>query len=666
MPQPPSVDVLILAALPMEYSAVLEVSEGILEGGWVPSPEPGGQAGLGGMEASRATFAASTGILHILALPLASIGQREAGVQASALIERHNPRVVCMPGICAGYESKINLGDVILADRVFSVGEGKLKGKPTGTGSTVHLDDQHHYPVLPPWDQRLGPFALEWSREEHPWLDSRPLAQDLQEAWFLYRLYLEPTLEPRRHGDAADKCPDGTMVYDSLLRKGLIERHGVVATLTETGNNHLEELLARFAGLPVPKPFQAIKAPIATGHVVVEVADAFGVIHTTMRKALGLEMELVAIAHAARAHAIPFLAAKGVSDFADPGRDQDERFQTFAARASSECLLAFLRRHLPGSGPRTASVPAPEAVTDEPAIPGLQGDLAQSLSGQLMEPFRAQLSRGFHRKLRTFQTGRATPEHLAAVCFSPEAQALGITLLEEIFNPALDELRRTEPQAVGRACQAGIILGLALLDGQKLADLMPTLNACGLGLGGACHPVTMTFGLHGLLDLTHLELCPRGGSGAQVALSTRNAIDPPGADGCFVTGSELGSVVETLLDLIWMRYLAMPKDKSLELRERPTRQEAQAWAPVSNFFRAIKSASRHQFLYLTPVDPSLRALQQEVMTVLGDLVPGIRIKVAEPAATSLWVGCTEDDFLRFMEGLAAHGVPGLPQVGPES
>jgi hypothetical protein len=36
---------------------------------------------------------------------------------------------------------------------------------------------------------------------------------------------------------------------------------------------------------------------------------------------------------------------KGVMDFADA--EKDDHFKTFAARASAECLLAFLRENLP-------------------------------------------------------------------------------------------------------------------------------------------------------------------------------------------------------------------------------------------------------------------------------------------------------------------------------
>ena len=51
-----------------------------------------------------------------------------------------------------------------------------------------------------------------------------------------------------------------------------------------------------------------------------------------------------AVAHAQRDKKLDAVVMKGVMDFADHGRD--DHFKGFAARASAECLLAFLREQL--------------------------------------------------------------------------------------------------------------------------------------------------------------------------------------------------------------------------------------------------------------------------------------------------------------------------------
>jgi hypothetical protein len=86
-----------------------------------------------------------------------------------------------------------------------------------------------------------------------------------------------------------------------------------------------------------------------------------------MRKTLALEMEASALADIVRAreHHDPIKAVvmKGVMDFANHGRD--DHFKHYAARASAECLIAFLRDQLDGG----AAVGDSEAV-DGHALPG--------------------------------------------------------------------------------------------------------------------------------------------------------------------------------------------------------------------------------------------------------------------------------------------------------
>lgn len=81
----------------------------------------------------------------------------------------------------------------------------------------------------------------------------------------------------------------------------------------------------------------------------------------TMRKVLGLEMEAAVIGAVQQAyrHDIPWMIVmKGVQDFADP--QKNDNFRHFAARASAECLIGFLRENLPPSG----SVPGFDDILD--------------------------------------------------------------------------------------------------------------------------------------------------------------------------------------------------------------------------------------------------------------------------------------------------------------
>jgi hypothetical protein len=94
-------------------------------------------------------------------------------------------------------------------------------------------------------------------------------------------------------------------------------------------------------------PFRVHVAPMGSGNQVIEDEKVWDFITESMRKTLGLEMEAAAIgavAHAQRDKKLEAVVMKGVMDFANHGRD--DHFKEFAARASAECLLAFLREQL--------------------------------------------------------------------------------------------------------------------------------------------------------------------------------------------------------------------------------------------------------------------------------------------------------------------------------
>ena len=80
----------------------------------------------------------------------------------------------------------------------------------------------------------------------------------------------------------------------------------------------------------------------------------FDRLESTMRKVLGLEMEAAAIGAIHHVYRLPYdirwmIVMKGVQDFAD--HKKNDNFRHFAARASAECLIGFLRENLPPSGP---------------------------------------------------------------------------------------------------------------------------------------------------------------------------------------------------------------------------------------------------------------------------------------------------------------------------
>lgn len=114
-------------------------------------------------------------------------------------------------------------------------------------------------------------------------------------------------------------------------------------------------------GIPPRPDWRFHVAPLATGSKVIEDERIFDRLSKTAREVLGLEMEAHAIGAVAWDQQRRFLVMKGVMDHADSFKD--DRFKAYAARASAECLIAFLRQHLPADAgslldPGEAPLPA--------------------------------------------------------------------------------------------------------------------------------------------------------------------------------------------------------------------------------------------------------------------------------------------------------------------
>lgn len=119
------------------------------------------------------------------------------------------------------------------------------------------------------------------------------------------------------------------------------------------------------------KPFRVHVGPLATGTKVQRGPGIFERLVQEDYKVLGLEMEAAALAAFAHEHELPHLVMKGVMDFANSAKN--DLFKAFAARASAECLVAFLREVLP-SGPSIAALPEEamaaykRALVEQPSV----------------------------------------------------------------------------------------------------------------------------------------------------------------------------------------------------------------------------------------------------------------------------------------------------------
>ncbi len=335
-----AVDVVILTAISLEYRAMLQVEAGAVEASqWKEEQGPNGLP-----VAFRAFQSKGGRPLRVAVAQAGDMGAVSATNALLPLVDAWRPRCVAMSGVCAGRPGKTNLGDVIAAERLFFHDTGKRLPEEVQR-------DLRTYNLRDDWKLALEHFDFAAHLRETGWWKQRPVPYEWQENWVLAKLR-EGVADPASLPELNDFCPQWEKVIESLWRSGRVQ-DGTLS-LTDEGRAHIGRVLIKHRNrLPdlLPSgsllPFKVHVAPVGTGNQVIEDERAWSFVSEHMRKTLGLEMEaaaLGALVHAQRDRKLDALVMKGVMDFANDGRD--DQFKEYAARASAECLLAFLREHL--------------------------------------------------------------------------------------------------------------------------------------------------------------------------------------------------------------------------------------------------------------------------------------------------------------------------------
>lgn len=332
---PAGIDVLIVTAVKEEYDEALKVDDGALDQ-WLR------ETGPTGFEVAFRTYRTASGKPIRVALTRAIEMRGVAAANAAwPLIQEYKPRCLAMCGVCAGRRGEANLGDVIVGDVLYTYDTGAVVAEYDADGKRHERfkGEPCPYRLDGRWKQRAESFVV---APDTGWLKTRPLSLESQGNWLLDRLFAGDTA-PAEHPERAACCPAWKEAIARLRKLELVTSRGLA--LTAKGRVYVEELrLLHPDGRPTQPPFRVRVAPIATGSSVVRDQLIFERLSESMRKVVGLEMEAAAIGAIAHISDIRMLVMKGVMDHGD--EDKDDGFKSFAARASAECLICFLRENM--------------------------------------------------------------------------------------------------------------------------------------------------------------------------------------------------------------------------------------------------------------------------------------------------------------------------------
>ncbi|MCU0650342.1 MAG: hypothetical protein MUF00_20320, partial [Gemmatimonadaceae bacterium] len=173
------VDVVIVTAIPLEYEAVLKVDAGAVPGSvWREAKQPNGVA-----MAYRAFEVPDGRPLEVAVAVAPDMATAAALATLIPLIEKLQPRCIAMCGVCAGRPGKVQLGDVIAAERLYHHDTGKQTRKKRG--APVVQQDLRTFNLRPDWKSTLDVLAEGTKVAAHfkgqRWLETRPLPSEWRE-----------------------------------------------------------------------------------------------------------------------------------------------------------------------------------------------------------------------------------------------------------------------------------------------------------------------------------------------------------------------------------------------------------------------------------------------------------------------------------------------------
>jgi nucleoside phosphorylase len=336
------VDVLVVVALQSELAAVREVPGGVTPSWtlhedadafpyWIQSFD-----GAGG------------GVLRFAVARAPFMAEAASGATAARLVSELRPRCLAMAGVCAGDRGVTELGDVVVAERVYQYQYGKRRGaKLSHDLTTYNLD--------PRWKIAAEDWPPAWAADLSPGL-GRPVSLACQERWARARL-LDGTPAPATPPERAIFCPRWDDVVARLRARGEIASRNVA--LTKRGRLRAERERGRAIE---DAPARVHVGVMATGNQVIEVEGIFDGLRRIERNTLAIEMEAFSIGMVAHLQRVEhMLVAKAVVDHAD--RDKDDAFHAFGCGLSARFVVDFLRRHLKPDDRTRAARPRAAAVT---------------------------------------------------------------------------------------------------------------------------------------------------------------------------------------------------------------------------------------------------------------------------------------------------------------
>jgi nucleoside phosphorylase len=341
-PAPPPADrtdVVILVALQGELEAVLALGDGG-RGAWTEDRD------LQRFRYFRRSFRREDGRdLVVAAAWIGEMGERAATSRGQQLVQELNPACLAMCGICAGWRKKVALGDIVIADRLYSYDHGKIVAGKEGDEELFH--DLETFSLEKTWKMDAAFLARELPLTQLA--SERPPSREAQRWWLLHALHAhekDGALSPEAREEWRRECPDHAAVLAELDQEKLVDLDAEQLALTDDGHKAVRrERRLHPGGRQIDPDLQVRVGAMAMGKAVREEPELFDRLARLVRSTIAVDMEGMAVAEVAERFGRRSLVVKAVSDHAD--HEKDDRYRAFACKASA----TFLRKHFDDGSP---------------------------------------------------------------------------------------------------------------------------------------------------------------------------------------------------------------------------------------------------------------------------------------------------------------------------
>ncbi len=243
------------------------------------------------------------------------------------------PQLIVMVGICRGNPAKVVLGDIIVAQKIFTL-------------PTANRTSDSAYILAQPWQTRLLGQSSAWQQQIQT---PRPKSSLHQRGWLLHTLYdheLKPDHcpPPQAHPERRHHCPDWPLIFEQLVTEKLLTADPVRLTALAIDlirDNHALHLATGFPHDPaVPTVHLGAIADVTNTNFQTE-EDPFA----TQTHLFGLDIGSAATTTLATAIDCPAIVIKAVQSYGNP--QPPLPFRAYATEAAAQFFLGFLRHLTP-------------------------------------------------------------------------------------------------------------------------------------------------------------------------------------------------------------------------------------------------------------------------------------------------------------------------------